>query len=143
LKVLPVTPLWAEDRQNAHHSYPSCVSPGYAAIATPTVDSVQSANASLQQAIADEATTLHLDKQQPWAAQLYDAWKETIGQFTPPRTDIPAVNQQWQNTRQHILWKAYFSRTATAEARVALLKQKRDQYKIQVQDPDFFKQLGR
>lgn len=42
------------------------------------------------------------------------------------------------NARQRVLWNAYFGQAAAGQARQALLTQKKDQYKIQVQDVDFF-----
>jgi hypothetical protein len=100
----------------------------------------------MQQQIAAEALKLHLDRQAPWNAELGRACGTitkapcTGYDRTGAGVNVPQVLlMQWINARQRILWNAYFAQAATPEARQALLTQKREQYKIQVQDPDFFK----
>jgi hypothetical protein len=100
----------------------------------------------MQSQIAAEAVKLHLDRQAPWNVQLGHACVTITKQActgydrTGAGVNVPRPLQlQWINARQRILWNAYFGQASTAEERQALLKQKREQYKIQVQDPDFFK----
>jgi hypothetical protein len=93
----------------------------------------------MQEQIAREATELHLDKQSPWKEQLATAHR-ALEQWRPgPGGNILVKLQaDWQINRTRILWNAYFSQSPTPEEKQALLKQKREQYKIQVQDQDFF-----
>lgn len=96
----------------------------------------------MQNQVAQEAAKLHLDQQAPWKEKLASAHHEIFpldigpGQAPPPQLQVA-----WQNARAHILWEAYFARAPTPEQRKALLEQKQSQFKIQVQDPDFFNGL--
>ena len=94
----------------------------------------------MQHQVVQEALNLHLDRQSPWKEKLASAHHQIFpleigpGQFPPPNLEA-----MWQNARERILWDAYFSQASTAEERKTFHEQKREQYKIQVQDPDFFK----
>jgi hypothetical protein len=95
----------------------------------------------MQHAIIEEALKLHLDRQSPWKEKLQDTQRQIyqIHQNYAGDPNIPPeLVAEWQEARGHILWNAYFSRAATDAERQTLLKQKQDQYKIQVKDPDFF-----
>jgi hypothetical protein len=95
----------------------------------------------LQNAIADEATKLHLDKQQPWKDKLAHAKQVDLQvhqNYAGDPNIPPEVWANWLNDQQHILWNAYFSQGPTKAANDALLQRKKDQYKITVKDPDFF-----
>lgn len=95
----------------------------------------------MQHAIVEDALKLHLDRQSPWKEKLIDTQRQIyqIHQNYAGDPNIPPeLVAQWQEARGHILWNAYFSRTSTDAERQTLLKQKEDQYKIQVRDPDFF-----
>jgi len=93
----------------------------------------------MESQIAQEAAGLHLDQKSPWKEQLASAHHDIFpleigpGQPTPPN-----LQAAWVNARQRVLWNAYFGQAAAGQARQALLTQKKDQYKIQVQDVDFF-----
>jgi hypothetical protein len=56
--------------------------------------------------------------------------------FSPYGLDKPYRLPRY--ARRHILWNAYFSQGSTEEEKQTLMKQKKDQYKIQVVDSDFF-----
>jgi hypothetical protein len=93
----------------------------------------------LQRQITQEAVKLHLDQKSPWKEQLASAHHEIFPlQIGPGQMAPPNLQAAWDNARQRILWNAYFSQAATEEAKQALLLQKKDQYKVQVQDTDFF-----
>jgi hypothetical protein len=95
----------------------------------------------LQNAIADEAIKLHLDKQQPWKDKLAHAKQVDLQVHQNYAGDLnipPEVWANWINDQQHLLWNAYFSQGPTKADNDALLQKKKDQYKISVKDPDFF-----
>jgi DNA-binding beta-propeller fold protein YncE len=93
----------------------------------------------MESQITQEAVGLHLDRTSPWKEQLASAHHDIFpleigpGQPTPPN-----LQAAWTNARQRILWNAYFGQAAAGQARQALLTQKKDRYKIQVQDANFF-----
>ena len=95
----------------------------------------------LQNAVAEDATKLHLDKQQPWKDQLAKAKLNDLQRVQNYANDPnipPEVMAQWLDDQQHILYKAYFSQGATKEENDALLAKEKAKYKITVKDPDFF-----
>lgn len=95
----------------------------------------------LQNAVADEAIKLKLDRQQPWKDKLAHAKQVDlqVHQNYPGDPNIPPeVWAKWINDQQHILWNAYFSQGPTTADNAALLQKKKDQYRINVKDPDFF-----
>ena len=93
--------------------------------------------------IAIEATTLRLNQREPLQTQLAKTRIEILGGAmnypSEPDKDLPPqLVAKWYFTRNHMLWEAYFAQAATPEAREALLKQKTEQYRLEVKDPDFF-----
>jgi Protein of unknown function (DUF3617) len=95
----------------------------------------------LQNAIAEEAIKLHLDKQQPWKDQLSTAKMndlQHVQNYAGDPNIPPEVWAHWVDDQQHILYHAYFSQGATKEENDALLKKEQAKYKMTVKDPDFF-----
>jgi Protein of unknown function (DUF3617) len=95
----------------------------------------------LQNAVAEDAIKLHLDKQPPWKDQLAKAKLNDLQRVQNYANDPnipPEVMAQWLDDQQHILYKAYFSQGATKEENDALLAKEKAKYRITVKDPDFF-----
>jgi Protein of unknown function (DUF3617) len=95
----------------------------------------------LQNAVANDALKLHLDKQQPWKDKLSKAKMNDLQRAQNYAGDPnipPEVMAQWTDDQQHILYKAYFSQGATKAENDALLAKEQAKYKIIVKDPDFF-----
>ncbi len=95
----------------------------------------------LQNAVADEAMKLKLDKQKPWKDKLAHAKQVDLQvhqNYAGDPNIPPEVWANWINDQQHILWNAYFSQgPAKGDDDARLLKEK-EKYKITVKDPDFF-----
>jgi uncharacterized protein DUF3617 len=82
----------------------------------------------LQNAIAEEAIKLHLDKQAPWKDQLYKTKQndlQHVQNYAGDPNIPPEVWARWVDDQQHILWHAYFSQGATKEENDALLAEGR------------------
>jgi Protein of unknown function (DUF3617) len=95
----------------------------------------------LQNAVANDAQKLHLDKQQPWKDKLSKAKMNDLQHAQNYAGDPnipPEVMAQWTDEQQHILYNAYFSQGATKADNDALLAKEKAKYKITVKDPDFF-----
>ena len=95
----------------------------------------------LQNAIAEEAIKLHLDKQQPWKDKLAKAKLndlQHVQNYAGDPNIPPEVWAQWIDDQQHILYNAYFSQGATKAENDALLAKEKAKYKITVKEPDFF-----
>lgn len=95
----------------------------------------------LQNAIAEEAIKLHLDKQQPWKDQLSKAKindLQHVQNYAGDPNIPPEVWARWVDDQQHVLYHAYFSQGATKEENAALLEKEKAKYKITVKDLDFF-----
>lgn len=95
----------------------------------------------MQNAIAEEAVKLHLDRQAPWKDLLYRTKLDDIQgvqNYAGDPNIPPEVWARWVDDQQHILWKAYFNQPSTDEEKQALMKREQEKYKITVQDPDFF-----
>ena len=95
----------------------------------------------LQNAIAEEAIKLHLDKQQPWKDKLAKAKMndlQHVQNYAGDPNIPPEVWAQWIDDQQHILYNAYFSQGATKTENDALLAKEKAKYKMTVKDPDFF-----
>ena len=95
----------------------------------------------LQNAVADEAIKLHLDKQQPWKDQLAKAKLndlQHVQNYAGDPNIPPEIWALWIDDQQHILYKAYFSQGASKAENDALLRKEKAKYKITVKDPDFF-----
>ena len=95
----------------------------------------------LQNAVAEEAIKLHLDKQQPWKDKLAKAKTNDlqVRQNYPGDQNIPPeVSARLVDDQQHILYNAYFSQSTDKAVNDALLKQEQAKHKITVKDPDFF-----
>jgi len=95
----------------------------------------------MQNAVAEEAVKLHLDRQAPWKA-LLDKTKmddiQGVQNYAGDPNVPPEVWAHWVDDQQHILWNAYFSQPSTKEEKQALMKREQDRYQITVKDPDFF-----
>jgi hypothetical protein len=95
----------------------------------------------LQNAVAQEAIKLHLDKQQPWKDQLAKAKMndlQHVQNYAGDPNIPPEIWAIWIDDQQRILYKAYFSQGATQAENDALLAKEKAKYKITVKDPDFF-----
>jgi Protein of unknown function (DUF3617) len=95
----------------------------------------------LQNAVANDAQKLHLDKQQPWKDKLSKAKMndlQHVQNYAGDPNIPPEVMAQWTDEQQHILYNAYFSQGATKADNDALLAKEKAKYKITVKDPDFF-----
>ena len=95
----------------------------------------------LQNAVAQEAIKLHLDKQQPWKDQLAKAKMndlQHVQNYAGDPNIPPEIWALWIDDQNHILYKAYFSQGATKAENDALLAKEKAKYKITVKDPDFF-----
>ena len=95
----------------------------------------------LQNAVAEEAIKLHLDKQQPWKDKLAKAKTNDlqVRQNYPGDQNIPPeVSARLVDDQQHILYNAYFSQSTNKAENDALLKQEQAKHKITVKDPEFF-----
>ncbi len=99
----------------------------------------------LQNAVAQEAIKLHLDKQQPWKDQLAKAKMndlQHVQNYAGDPNIPPEIWALWLDDQNHILYKAYFSQGATKADNDALLAKEKAKYKIIVKDPDFFGAAG-
>ncbi len=95
----------------------------------------------LQNAVADEAMKLKLDKQQPWKDKLAHAKQVDLQvhqNYAGDPNIPPEVWANWINDQQHILWNAYFSQGPAKSDDDARLQKEKEKYKITVKDPDFF-----
>ncbi len=95
----------------------------------------------LQNAVAQDAIKLHLDKQQPWKDKLAKAKMNDLQvrqNYPGDRNIPPEVSARMVDDQQHILYNAYFSQGATKADNDALLAKEQAKYKITVKDPDFF-----
>lgn len=95
----------------------------------------------LQNAIADEAVKLHLDKQEPWKSKLAKTKMndlQHVQNYAGDPNIPPEVMAHWIDDQQHILYNAYLSQGATQADKDALLAKAKAKYKITVKDPDFF-----
>jgi hypothetical protein len=95
----------------------------------------------LQNAVAEDAIKLHLDKQQPWKDKLAKAKMndlQHVQNYAGDPNIPPEVWATWIDDQHHILYNAYFSQGATQVENDALLAKEKAKYKITVKDPDFF-----